>query len=80
MSKAIYATLTVALPLPRLCDDISISLSRASALVNSCSLFGPRSGGRGHGSHDVIEDNVIDRAREVGRLVVDGPRRCECAV
>jgi len=36
-----------------------------------------RSGGRGHGNHDAIEDSVPERMRRVGRLVVEGPLRCE---
>lgn len=54
-----------------LSDEISISLSRVSALVSSCRLLGFRSGGLGHGNHDAIDDNVPDRILDAGRLSVD---------
>ena len=74
-SEQLQATLTGALPLSKFRDKSNISLKRASALVSSCWLLGLRSGGRGQGNHDVIEDNVPARILEVGRLMVEAPLR-----
>jgi hypothetical protein len=73
---SVQATFTGALPLPMFSDESSISLRRFSTRASSCCALELRSGSRGQGSHNAIEDNVPDRIVEAGKLTLDAPRRC----
>lgn len=69
------------LPLPNAdsCAIISTSLSLVSALVRSVGADVPASAGRGHGSHDVMEDSVLERVRDAFKPLRDAFRLCEKA-
>ena len=73
--KDIYTARMGALPLPKFCDNDSISRSRASAFVSSCCALRSRPDGRGHGSHVVNDDKVLDRERDLGKVAVATLRR-----